>query len=79
MVRGVRVSRMQRVSKVIFNAKKTLNACYCYVFVVHCVSQTGCKGGLFWGTKKFFLTFFQKKITTSSINFTLKWIKNATK
>ncbi len=61
MVRGVRVSRIVLFESREYVTKKTLNVCYKVASVVHYVPKTGCKGGLFWGTKKSFLTFFSKK------------------
>ncbi len=61
MVRGVRVSRIVIFESSEYVTKKTLNVCYKVVSAVHYVPLTGCKGGLFWGTKKSFLTFFSKK------------------
>ena len=61
MVRGVRVSRIVLFKSREYVTKKTLNVCYKVVSTVHYVPKTGRKGGLFWGTKKSFLTFFSKK------------------
>jgi hypothetical protein len=56
--------------------KKTLNVCYKVVSAVHYVPLTGCKGGLFWGTKKCFLTFFSKKNSHLVCDFWEKMAKN---
>jgi hypothetical protein len=45
------------------------------VFTVYFVSETGCKGGLFWGTKKVFRIFFQKKNHHLLCQFYAKMIK----
>ena len=62
MVRGVRVSRMQCVSKVKYiDAKKTLNACYCCVFVVYDAFVDGVQRCAISPNKKGFSHFFSKK------------------